>query len=359
MSANRAPGKRHLLRWALSLAIVIVVFVVVLPRMADMSAVWETLVDMTWLEVLTLILAAAWNLVTYWLLLMAALPGLSLTRAMIVTEASTAVASILPGGGQAVGMGIAYRMYASWGFRRPAIALALVVSGVGDLFAKLGMPILALFFLTYYGDADTTLKVASLIGVALLIGAVVAFLSLLRSEASARKVGRGLGTFVSFAGRALGRPAVTGWDDALARFRVETVELLRARWPAVLGSSLLSHLSLYFVLLLSLRHIGVSENEVGWAEVLGAFAFVRLLSALQITPGGLGIVELGLSASLVLAGGDEAKVVAAVLVYRALTYLVQIPFGALTYLYWQHTQGRHDPPVHEPTAERVSGIPGS
>jgi uncharacterized protein (TIRG00374 family) len=343
-----------LIRSVLSIAVIVIVFVVVLPRIANMSAVWETLTAMTWLEIATLTLAAAWNLVTYWVLLMTALPGLSLTQAMIVTEASTAVTNSLPGG-QAVGAGLAYRMYASWGFRRRAIALALVVSGVADLFAKLGMPVMALFFLTYYGDADTALRIASLIGVVILIGAVGAFVALLRSESSARRVGGTLGSIVSRIGRAFGRRTVTGWDDAFARFRVETVELLRARWPGVLSAGLLSHVSLYFVLLLSLRHVGVSENEVGWAEALGAFAFVRLLSALPITPGGLGIVELGLSASLVLAGGDEAKVVAAVLIFRALTYLLQIPFGVLTYLYWQHTNAGRSGTVAESTPERAPG----
>jgi uncharacterized protein (TIRG00374 family) len=353
-SAAPRPKGRNLIRSVLSIAVIIVVFVVVLPRIADMSAVWETLTAMTWLEVVTLTLAAAWNLVTYWVLLMTALPGLSLTQAMIVTEASTAVTNTIPGG-QAVGMGIAYRMYTSWGFRRRAIALALVVSGVADLFAKLGMPVLALFFLTFYGNTDTALKIASLVGVIILIGAVGAFVSLLRSDASARRVGGALGRIVSRLARAFGRPPVTGWDDAFTRFRGETVELLRARWPAVLSAGLLSHISLYFVLLLSLRHIGVSENEVGWAEALGAFAFVRLLSALPITPGGLGIVELGLSASLVLAGGDEAKVVAAVLIYRALTYLLQIPFGALTYLYWQHTAAGRGSTVADSTPEQAPG----
>jgi uncharacterized protein (TIRG00374 family) len=79
----------------------------------------------------------------------------------------------------------------------------------------------------------------------------------------------------------------------------------------------------------------VSEAEVGWIEVLAAFAFIRLVSALPITPGGLGIVELGLTAALVAAGGAEAQVVAAVLVYRALTYLLPIPFGLAAYLRWK------------------------
>jgi uncharacterized protein (TIRG00374 family) len=100
-------------------------------------------------------------------------------------------------------------------------------------------------------------------------------------------------------------------------------------------ASLVSHLSLYLVLLLALRHVGVSEQQVSAAEVLAAFAFIRLVSALPITPGGLGVVELGLSAALVKAGGPEAPVVAAVLVYRAITYVLPIPLGAAAYLKWR------------------------
>jgi putative heme transporter len=337
---------RHLLRWAISIAVVVVVFVIVLPRIADMSEVLETLTAMTWLELLTLMVVAAWNLVTYWILLMVTLPGLSLTKAMIVTEASTAAANIIPAG-QPVGMAIAYRMYASWGFRRPAIALALVVSGVGDLFAKLAMPLLALVFLTYYGNAGGALRTGALIGIVVLVAGVVLFIVALSSETSARRLGTWFAKVVSAARRAIGRSEVTGWGEGMASFRGETVGLLRDRWPAVVGASLLSHVSLYLVLLLTLRHIGVSDAEVGWAEVFGAFAFVRLLSALQITPGGIGVVELGLSAALVLAGGPEAEVVAGVLLYRALTYFSQIPFGALTYLYWRHSKEGRAPRTEE------------
>jgi putative heme transporter len=105
----------------------------------------------------------------------------------------------------------------------------------------------------------------------------------------------------------------------------------------LVGASLVSHISLFLVLLLALRHVGVSGAQVSWAEALGAFAFIRFLSALPITPGGLGIIELGLSAALAYAGGPRVEVVAAVLVFRAVTYLVQIPFGAITYAYWQHS----------------------
>jgi putative heme transporter len=322
-------------RVALSLAVVIVIFVVVLPRIADFSQVWATLVDMTWLEGLTLGLAATVNLVTYWILVKVTLPGLSLAQAMVVTETSTAVANTLPGG-QAFGLGLAYSMYTSWGFRRTAIASSLVVSGVADLFAKLSLPVIALVALALEGRANAALVTAAVFGAALM-GAGVAFLALaLRSERSARLVGEGLGSVASFFLRLVGRRPVLDWGSATERWRAETIDLLQGRWLRVVGAALLSHLSLFLVLLMALRHVGVSEIEVSWAEALGAFALARLLTALPITPGGLGVIELGLTGALVVAGGPEVPVVAAVLVFRALTYLIQIPFGAITYLFWQH-----------------------
>jgi uncharacterized protein (TIRG00374 family) len=123
--------------------------------------------------------------------------------------------------------------------------------------------------------------------------------------------------------------------EATVRFRRDAIGLIRTRWLRLTVTSLVSHLSLYLVLLLALRHVGVPESAVSWAEVLAAFAFVRLVSALPITPGGLGVVELGLTAALAAAGGQEASVVAAVLVYRALTYVLPIPLGLFLYLKWR------------------------
>jgi putative heme transporter len=97
------------------------------------------------------------------------------------------------------------------------------------------------------------------------------------------------------------------------------------------------------VLLLALRHVGVGEAEVGWAEVLAVFAFARLATAIPITPGGAGLVEAVLIGGLVAAGGAKAQVVAAVLVYRALTWLLPIPLGVGCYLWW-----RRQPPVAAP-----------
>jgi uncharacterized protein (TIRG00374 family) len=92
------------------------------------------------------------------------------------------------------------------------------------------------------------------------------------------------------------------------------------------------------VLLLALRFVGVTESQVGWAEALAVFTFARLLSAIPLTPGGLGVIEIALITGLTAAGGMRAEVAAAVLVFRALTYVLPIPIGLGTYLFWRRNR---------------------
>jgi uncharacterized membrane protein YbhN (UPF0104 family) len=82
----------------------------------------------------------------------------------------------------------------------------------------------------------------------------------------------------------------------------------------------------------------LSQAQVPWQTSLAAFAFVRLLTVLPVTPGGLGITELGLIGTLAATAGHQAstQVTAAVLLYRAVTYLPPIPLGAIACLTWRH-----------------------
>jgi uncharacterized protein (TIRG00374 family) len=319
---------------SLSIIVVVVIFAFAFPKLADYSKVWAEIRDMTWVELASLGLVSIWNIITYWFVMVASLPGSNYWQAMKVNQASTAIANTLPGGG-ALGIAVTYGMYSSYGFAKSQIALSILVSGIWNNFVKLGMPILALAFVAFQGNAGTGPITASLVGVAVLVGAVVVFALVLRSEELARKVGDKLGLVASFVRRLFRKPAVNAMREAVARFRRDAIGLLRKRWAWLTLATVVSHVSLYLVLLLTLRHVGVSNSEVGWAEVLAAFAFVRLISALPITPGGLGVVELGLTAALISAGGDSAEVAASVLVYRALTYLPPILLGAILYLRWR------------------------
>jgi uncharacterized membrane protein YbhN (UPF0104 family) len=61
------------------------------------------------------------------------------------------------------------------------------------------------------------------------------------------------------------------------------------------------------------------------------------------------VVELVLIGGLVAAGGAKPEVVAAVLVYRALTWLLPIPVGVGCYLWWRR-QSRVVPTTPTPSA---------
>ncbi len=158
---------------------------------------------------------------------------------------------------------------------------------------------------------------------------------------------------------------VAGWDDAVVKFRNRVIGLVRQRWVALTVWTVIGHLSLFAVLLITLRAMGVSDDEVGWAQILATFAFARLLTAIPLTPGGVGIIELALISGITRAGGADAPVVASVLIFRLLTYVVPIIFGAITYLYWRRNRSWLDsaPPlpasiapvaIPEPAASAVS-----
>ncbi len=327
------------MRSAASLAIVVAIFVAVLPRIASYEAVWATLRDMTWLEITSLLVVAIWNVVTYWVLLVAVLPGLSYPQAAVVNQTSTAVANTMPGGA-ALAVGISYAMYSSWGFTKSEFAFAAVVSGVWNNFAKLGLPVVALALLAMTGDVTPALVTAALVGVGVLAGAVLLFRAMLRHGAVAHTVGRGAGRMVSALRSALRKPPVADWGRAAEAFCARTAAELHRRHLRISIAALVSHLSLYLVLLTALRHVGISEEEVGWVAVLAAYAFVRLISALPITPGGVGVVELGYTAALGLGleSAAQAQVVAAVLAFRFITFVLPIPLGVAAYVFWRRNR---------------------
>jgi putative heme transporter len=79
--------------------------------------------------------------------------------------------------------------------------------------------------------------------------------------------------------------------------------------------------------------------------ILTAFGAATFASLLVPTPGGLGVAEIVLVAVLGygLPESDQAAVVAAVILYRIATFLVPIPIGLVTYLYWRHSMAWRRP----------------
>jgi uncharacterized protein (TIRG00374 family) len=328
---------RLVVQGVLSLALVVAIFRYLLGGI-DLAEVWAEITAMTSLELAGLLAIVAWNLATYALVPVTA--GLSFWRIMMVTQAATAVANTVPTVGPAIGTGLTYRMLGSWGYSRSRATTAMLVSGVWNSLAKLGLPVLALVLLALQGNASPRRISAALAGIAGLVVAIAVFALLLCSEELARRFGQWAGRVASWSLGLVGLPPVAGWELATAKFRARTLALLQGRWVPITVATLVNQLSLYLVLLVSLRQVGVSDADVAWAQVLAVFAFARLATAVPFTPGGVGVIEVVLIAGLVAAGGDREQVTAAVLVYRALTWALPIVLGVGCWLWWHQSQLR-------------------
>jgi putative heme transporter len=340
-----------------SVAIVVAIFAYAIPKFANYGSVWAILRTLTWPQLGLLAAATLFNLVTYWAQLMASLPGLTLGQAAVNNQTTTSIANTIPGGG-VLAVGVSYAMLRSWGFSLSAITLATLLTGIWNAFLKLAMPIAAVALLAITGSSTVALLIPALIGVAALVGAVLLFGLLMWKKEFARRIGAALGSAVSWLRRLIRKPPVTGWDEAAVRFRRQSNDLVARRWPALTITTLVSHLGLYLVFLLTTRLVGITSAEVSWVELLGIFSLGRLLTAAPITPGGVGLVEFTYIAGLVLAGGGQvrAQAVAAALLFRVLTYGLQIPLGGFTYLIWQRNKSWRKP-LHPDTPSAMPVLP--
>src|SRR3954451_12912544 len=147
---HRKPLWRRLIGPVFSLVLVAAVFFWFLPQFTDLTAVWASVQAMTTTQIAILILGALWNLATYQFVMVTTTPGMTLRQATVNTETTTAVSNTLIGGA-AIALGITYAMNTSWGFSRSRTSVSLLISGLWNNFAKLGLPVLALVLLLFSG----------------------------------------------------------------------------------------------------------------------------------------------------------------------------------------------------------------
>jgi uncharacterized protein (TIRG00374 family) len=326
--------RRQILFGALGLAVVVVTFVVVLPKIANYGDVWRVVktLDTAWL--LALFAAVVVNIVTFAPPWMIALPGLRFRQALPFTQASTAFTYIAPGGG-IVGMAGSYGLLRMWGFGSSEVARAVTLTGVWNQLANLLLPVVAVLLLTIEHQSDAFLTTVAVIG-AVVFGVAVCLLALvLWSDGLARGIGEAVESVVNRLRRVVRKQPLVGWPDRLVAFRGSTVDLIRRRWAWLTLAALLGNITVFLVLLVSLRAVGIGAGEVTWVEAFAAWSLARALQLIPLTPGGVGPVELGMTGILVGFGGANVEVVAAVLLYRAFTIVPTLLLGLGTIAAWR------------------------
>jgi uncharacterized protein (TIRG00374 family) len=344
---RRSPW-RIVISSAITVAVLVIVFVGIFPKVADYSEAWSSIQQMPTGYVVALVVATIVNIAVYVWPLQAALPGLGYGPGFVVRQTSFAISNAVPAGG-AVGLGVQYGMLDSYGFGAGAAASAIAIVSVFNVFATLVMPVLGVVALLASGVVEGAYLLVAAIGILAIGVAVVAFAVVLRSEDGARTIGRWGDRLVDPLTRRFARGRSVDLTGKLLDFRSSVVDVMQARWLQVTLSTLLLQFSSWAILVLALRGLeaGAGAVAVTWTEALAAFSFARVASFIPITPGGLGTVDAALAALLTGFGASSSQALAADLVWRAATYLPQVLLGALTFLWWRATAARRRKRVTE------------
>ena len=116
-----------------------------------------------------------------------------------------------------------------------------------------------------------------MIGLVVFVVAVVGFAVGLSSARLAQRVGDRAARLVSRAKHLLRKAPVKWNGTSFVRFRAETIVLIRRRWLFLTAATLAGHLTVFLVLLASLRAVGIERAEVTIVEAFAAWALARIL----------------------------------------------------------------------------------
>ena len=311
------------LRWVLAGVVVGLAAWVVSGQTAELSGAGRLLSGIRWpwavvaamVEALSYVASAALQLT----LLRSGQLRSGLGRTALVSLATSAMQNSLPAGAAFAGV-FAYRQYRRMGAGE-LLAAWSVVAVTGCLFVGVtAMAVVGLVLAFGVGSAEGLVQVLGGLG-AVAAALVVAWLR--RDWVFERVEG-----LLRFGQRRLGRPH--GDPRQLVgrfRWRLGAVTPSRRHWGMALGSALFTWGFDLLCLVFAFVAVGA---RVPWRGLLLAYSAAQLAATLPITPGGLGVVEGSLTVALVAFGGAETSAVAAVLVYRMISYWAEMPVGWLS-----------------------------
>jgi uncharacterized protein (TIRG00374 family) len=336
-AAASEPDSKGLRRTVFWLVVTGVSLYLVAPSILDVFGSWRQLerIDPLWFLLMLALMAA--SLCCLWWLQKLALPSAPISGVVDSQLAGNALSKIAPGGG-AVGAALQYKMLVDRGVERGRAVTAITAVNLLTFAIVLALPVLALPAL-FAGGIDQELKRTGLGSLAVFAALAAVAAVLLNREDLLRKVG-GLVQRVRNRLRRHSAPS-RGLPDRLVRERDRLIGALGPnRWRALIAS--VGRWAFDFAILLAALAAVGSYPSPGL--VLLAFCAAQVLSQIPVTPGGLGFVEAGLTATLALAGVNAGDAVLATFAYRLITYWLPLPLGLLGLaLHRRHT------PAEEPT----------
>ncbi|MEM1332733.1 MAG: lysylphosphatidylglycerol synthase transmembrane domain-containing protein [Actinomycetota bacterium] len=253
----------------------------------------------------------------------------------VVHDVGNAVSKGVPMGG-ALGTALRWSIVRDRDVSPARFSTMLIAYGVATTFMTWLLPTVALLVDLVGRRMTATDGILLLVMAVAMIGQLLFWYVVLGSDRVERWSSRLVGGACARVARRL--PALGDADAEQVVVDVRRALRVEARRAApLLVRTALAQATGALILLVSLRSLGVG-GELGTTEFFRLFFVTHLLGTFAPTPGGVGVVEAGLSGALVAAGVDPTTALAGVLVYRFLTYVLPIATGTILYVVWRRNR---------------------
>lgn len=330
-------GPRQVLQSALGLAAVGALIAYGLPTLLDTS--WDAIgaqlsrVRPGTAVVMGLLLLG--GLFCYTWVVMGSLPGVGHLKALRINASAATIANLVPLGA-ALGVAVSWMMLRSWGFSKSAVSSSFLVTAVWNVLARVLLPVVGCLVVVA-GPIDAPRVVVSGAYLAGAIGTAVVVVCavMIFSDRVAGVVSRVLRAVLSPFSRAVreGR----GIDHVVTDQRARVEAVVRSGWWRMTLGMVGQFVLLFGLYWVAARVVGM---DLPVAELICAYTFRQFLTVMAVTPGGLGVTEVGTAGILVLFGADGGAASATALLYAIYAHLVVVPFGLAAIATWWVRTGR-------------------
>jgi uncharacterized protein (TIRG00374 family) len=314
------PQGRSLRQTLVWLAITGVSLYLVAPSLLEVLGSWNDVDQLApeWIAAMAVLQAA--SLACLWTLQRTAIHTRSWHDVIASQLAGNALSKVAPGGG-AVGAALQYRMLVQAGVQRARAVAGLTAANLLTFAVVLALPVLTVPVLLR-GGVDTSLVEAAVLGLVVFAALFAICAVLLAFDGPLAWIGM---TIQRIRNRLRRRAAaMTILPERLLHERDRILATLGVRWKRALLATVGRWAFDYGMLLAALAAVGSTPRP---ALVLLAFCAAQVLAQIPITPGGLGFVEAGLTATLALAGVGAGAAVLATFAYRLFQYWLALPLG--------------------------------
>ena len=298
----------------------------VAPAVLGVLDAWPRVVNIEPYWFVGMIAAQVGSWGAMWLLQRLAVGARSWWPVVTSNLASGALGRVVPGGAAAAGA-LQYRMLVQAGVPGSLAGLGIGVASIVLVATLAALPVLALPAILLGVAVPARLWQAMMVGLGIFVALLAVGATLMASDRAVEWVGR---TIIRVGTRL--RPKKPPPEDFPERLRDQR-DLVRrafgARWWEAVAGAAGRWLFDWLALVTALAAVGQHPRPT---LILLAFCAAQLLAQIPITPGGLGVVEAGLTGFLVVIGVPASAAAVATLAYRLVSYWLALPAGGVAYL---------------------------